>query len=428
MPPAKKLTVLSLLLLVITFLLWAIHPRGSEVHSVGHILLGRVNNDSSTCMDIAWQAFKEGKPVYETVLFQHIAKFQYPMSSLLLYRAALPLGLWGEITIKILALASFPATLLLCGEIFLLAFPLKGSLSSRQRVLIRLSIALIGLLFYPLAQASALGQIQAFLILLWTLAVYFWMRGREDVSGLCIGIACIFKPQLAVFLLWAGLRRRWRFLLPMLGVVVATQIVTILLFGWHNEIEYLAVISYLSHHGEVYFPNQSVNGLVQRLLHTGDSLTFDPVGFPPYNSTVYRWTVVTSALLVGLGLFLPMVRRWRDSTLDFLFFGLVATVASPIAWEHHYGYFFTAGIYCMAVFFGRRDARLFGLESCFMLLAVSIPSLLPLANTRWSFVVSYEFFAGLGFLWAMALLASRSGVGTASLSDPVSGIATASAG
>jgi hypothetical protein len=143
---------------------------------------------------------------------------------------------------------------------------------------------------------------------------------------------------------------------------------------------------------------------------------------------VYRWTVLSSALLLALALLLPMVRRWRDSALDFLFFGLVATVASPIAWEHHYGYFFTAGIYCMAVFFGCRDARLFGLEASFLLLSVSIPSLLPLANTRWSALVSYEFFAGLGFLAAFALLASRSSDRTASVSDSVSDVMAASAG
>jgi len=424
----RRLTTFSVLLSAITLILAAIHLHGSEVAALGHILQASLANDSSTCMDAAWKALRAGKPVYESVLFQHVAKFQYPMSSLLLYQATLPLGLYGVLTLKILSLVSLPATLLLCGEIFLMAIPPKQSLSPRQRVFIRIWIAVLGILFYPLARATSLGQIQSFLIFLWTLALYLWMRGREELSGTCIGLICMFKPQLTVFLLWAALRRRWRFLLPMLGVAVATQFVTILLFGWHNEVEYLAVISYLSHHGEVYFANQSVNGLLQRLLHTGDSLTFDAVGFPPYNPTVYRWTTLSSALLLALALFLPMVRRWRDSALDFLFFGLVATVASPIAWEHHYGYFFTAGIYCMAVFFGRRDARLFGLEVSFLLLAISIPSLLPLANTRWSVLVSYEFFAGLWFLGTLALLASQPSEGIASVSDSVSDVAAVSAG
>lgn len=408
MPPGKRLAALSLLLLVVTLTLWGVHPQGSEIHALGHIVLGRLNNDSSTCMDFGWEALRAGKAVYETVLFQHVAKFQYPMSSLLLYKVTVPFGLYGELTLKILSLLSFPATLLLCGEIFLLATPLKKSLSPSEKVLIRVWIAAVGLLFYPVTQASALGQIQAFLIFLWALALYFWMRGGERLSGACIGLVCVFKPQLGVFLLWAALRRRWPFFITMLGVVAITQVVTILLFGWHNEIEYLAVISYLSHHGEVYYPNQSVNGLLQRLLHTGDSLTFDAVNFPPYNRIVYLGTVLSSALLMALALLLPMVRRWRDSTLDFLFFGLIVTVASPIAWEHHYGYFFPAGIYCIAVFLYRRSrALLLGLEASFFLLALSIPSLSSLANTRWSVLVSYELFAGLVFLGTLAFLANE---------------------
>jgi hypothetical protein len=414
-------------LLAITLILAAIHPRHSDISAVGHILSGRLNNDSSTCMDAAWVALRAGKPVYESVLFQRVAKFQYPMSSLLLYQVAFPIGITGMLACKILALVSFPATLLLSGEIFLMVMPQKQSLSSRQRILVRMWIALLGLLFFPLTQASSLGQIQAFLIFLWTLALYLWLRGREKTSGICIGLVCVFKPQFAVFLLWAALRRRWPFLVTMLSVAVAAQVATILLFGWHNEIEYLPVISYLSRHGEVYFANQSVNGLMQRLLHTGDSINFDAVGFPPYNATVYRWTTVSSALMLALALFLPMVRRWRDSALDLLFFGLVVTIASPIAWEHHYGYFFTAAIYCLARFFGLRDRRVFTLEASFLLLAVSIPSLIPLANTRWSVLVSYEFFAGLGFLTAMALLADRTGEGAASVSYPVSQVSAASA-
>lgn len=404
----RRLAALSLAILALTLVLAAIHPHQSGVFALGHVFLGRLNNDSSTCMDFGWKALKEGKDVYESVFFAHVAKFQYPMSSLLLYQVVIPLGIPGGIAITVLTYISLVGTLLLSGQIFLMALPPSFSLTSQQQRYARLWIALLGLLFYPVAQAASLAQIQAFLILLWAVALYLWMQGREGWSGACIGLVCMFKPQLAAFLLWAALRRRWKFLLPMLAVIVATQIATILLFGWHNEIQYLAVISYLSRHGEVYFANQSVNGLLQRLLHTGDSTNFDAFGFPPFNPTVYRWTTITTALMIGTALILPMLRRWRDSALDLLFFGLVVTVASPIAWEHHYGYFFPAAIYCMAKYINLRDVRWYTLQASYLVLSLAIPSLLALVNTPLTFLISYEFFAGLVFLTMMALLADKS--------------------
>lgn len=424
MSAVRGLRSFASLLLLVVCLLALQHRHGSGLALLSHVLTGDLGLDSSGCMDPAWDALQAGKPVYETVLFNHVAKFQYPISSLLIYSLASVFGVSGAAFIKVIVLLSFPATLLLSGELFLSALAGAENLTRNQKLFIRFCIVVIGLLFYPVVKAAALGQLQMLLAFLWTLTLYLWMRNRQELSGCCMALLCVVKPQFVVFLIWALLRRHWRFFIPMLALTLATQLASIVLFGWHNEVEYLKVVSYLSHHGEVFYPNQSVNGVLQRVMNTADSLTWDALGFPPYNAVVYAGTAISSALFLAAGLFLPILRRWRDSNLDIIFFGLVATVASPIAWEHHYSYFLPAAVYMMAIFFARARALPIALLAGFLVLSIALPGLLPLAHTRWALLLSYEFFAGLLILLSLTFLANSAPAQPAGVEESVDRIAS----
>ena len=48
-------------------------------------------------------------------------------------------------------------------------------------------------------------------------------------------------------------------------------------------------------------PNQSVNGLVNRMLFNGNNLEWDAWHFAPPNAIVQLATMLTSALLIGAG-------------------------------------------------------------------------------------------------------------------------------
>jgi alpha-1,2-mannosyltransferase len=405
----QRLLFFCSLALVCACAIYAVHPLGSELSYPLQVLKMKLLEDSTFCMDKGWAAFQSGKAVYETVFFQRHYKFQYPISSLLLYSMAALLHVSGAHLNKAILLLSVPATLLVAGEIFLFAVPSNWNLSRTQRLLVRAAIALLGILFYPFIYGAYLGQVQTFLTLLWGLAFYLWLRDKQELSGVCIAITCIFKPQLALFLVWALLRKQWRFLLPLLCGIVITQALSIALFGWHNVVEYRAVVRYLTHHGEVFYTNQSVNGLLQRIMKTGDPLYFQNLSFPPYNAVVYIGTLCSTALLLAFGLFVPMLRRWRDSGIDFLLFGLLATVASPIAWEHHYGYFFIASVYLLALLCTGKDTRLFFLFSaCFVVLANSFPVQERLANTPWTFLLSYDLYSGLAIIAILSVFGERS--------------------
>ena len=71
-------------------------------------------------------------------------------------------------------------------------------------------------------------------------------------------------------MLWALLRREWRFAFACVATGLVGLIGSIAVFGWANHLDYLRVLSHLAERGEAYYPNQSVNGLLNRLMSIGE--------------------------------------------------------------------------------------------------------------------------------------------------------------
>lgn len=156
-------------------------------------------------------------------------------------------------------------------------------------------------------------------------------------AGVVGGLICAIKPQLGLLLVWGLMRRQWGFAGPFAIVFGTLAVTTLVLYGIDNNLNYLDVLRYVSRHGEAYYPNQSVNGLLNRLFDNGNNTDFQPGEFPPFNSVVYAVTIATSILIVGAALFWRPAEFARASTIDLLIAGLSFTIASPVAWEHHYG-------------------------------------------------------------------------------------------
>jgi len=340
-----KLGLLTLAHLALVCLLFAVKPSSSTLDCLHRDVLGRVGDDSSFFIESAWNALRAHQPVYQTLFFQQHMKFQYPTSSILLAQVAAAFGLTTHTAVKAVVLLSGMLTLVFAAEVFLLVLPLTGS----DRWKLRALLWTLGLTFYPLVNSVDLGQIQTLITFLFTLSVWFWMRKQISAAAICLAVACIFKPQLAVFVLWGVLRKQWRFVGTFACCFVIIQLVAIRLYGWHNELDYLAVLSYMGHRGEVIFENQSINGWMQREFGNGLSVKSTYFTYPPYNAAIYVVTLLSSAALLLFGLVVPALRGWKSTTSDFILFGMLATMASPIAWTHHYGLFFVGFAYIFAM-------------------------------------------------------------------------------
>jgi alpha-1,2-mannosyltransferase len=295
-------------------------------------------------------------PLYTELFFNQKLKFQYPPSSLFAIAGMLWLG--GPDFVRTTECPDFsPASLNdVIGWLFILMTALSTAallerglrqdlIGPPSRALVGARVAIVlgfALTFYPLVKPFTLGQIQICLNGLFALALLYWATGKRASSGLLIGLMCLVKPHYGLFVLWAALRREWRFTAACVATGAFGLIASIAAFGWTDNVDYLSVFWFLSQHGEVYYPNQSFNGLFNRLMtlidrDSYDSLAFDDNGFPPFSPWVYAGTLVTSAVI----LLAALLRRGNDGdpdrVLDFCTMALSITMASPIAWEHHYG-------------------------------------------------------------------------------------------
>jgi len=179
--------------------------------------------------------------------------------------------------------------------------------------------------------------------LLFLAACYAKMSNRPGLAGGLIGLAGMTKPQFLPLAVLALFRRDWRFSAVLLAVAVLMTILSVLLYGWYNHLDYLKVLSFLSRRGEYQHLNQSIGGLLDRWLYHGPSLDRDPLGaipqsaFPPYIPAVYFTVLATS--LVFLVLPFVVTVKGKDATSELIGFCMAATLftmASPIAWVHHF--------------------------------------------------------------------------------------------
>lgn len=357
-------------------------------------------------------------PVYQAVFFEQHVKFQYPLTALLVLDV--PRDLFGVSTQAVVTgwqIASrlcVPLIGVVVGLLFVGASrevdggpPAAPSAPALASIV---GCALLStLLFYPLARSEYHGQIQTAMTLAVALALLAWQRGHRGWAGVLVALCIAIKPQSAVFVLWALLRRQWRFAAAAALTAALALLAAWALYGWHNLVGYLAVLEFLGRHGESYFINQSVNGLLHRLLFNGVNLDgtarlWSGTPFPPYSRLVHLATVASSALILGVAL-LWNLRARAPGVLDLALIALALTVASPIAWDHHYGVLLP--ILAVAVPpaieyrpWGARTLPLLGVA--FALCSQSFNELTNRwAATHWNWVQSYLFF---GALLVMALL------------------------
>jgi hypothetical protein len=399
---SRRLIALALAALAFAVLLLARYrqPDTATLEIVGHALTSPAGTDSSHYMQMGLDAFHApGHRIFPKLFFADHQKFIYPPASLFLIEAirlAPRLHVSPDTARLALLLVSWLGTLAAAVWFYR---DQRGSITALEAG----SIMLLGVLFLPIAEALYRGQAQLGLTFLWGLAAILFGRGRRGWAGFILAITCAFKPQLALFLLWGALRKEWRFT----GVFAATAsligLCSLAHFGVQNNLDYFSVLSYLSRHGEALWANQSVNGILNRLLRNGDPMSWNPTVYPPYRASIYVISTAFSVAGILAGLLLPWRNGWAATTADFLFFGCISVVISPIAWEHHYGYFFFLLVYLFARAKRLSRLRWTVLAACTLAMANRLPPLDHRLQGPASLVGGYLFYAGLAVLALLAM-------------------------
>ncbi len=278
--------------------------------------------------------------LYPRVFFDEGLKFQYPPTTLLavdLARALLP-RYHPKHVLNAISLAAVLLTAVVVALILRDGMAAGRPPGGGTALLLGGAALLAALTFYPVIRAAAMGQIQAWLNALAAVLLWLVARDRPGPAGVAAGLLAVVKPHYAVLLLWGLLRRQWRFALAGLAAVAAVLAVSIPRYGLANHLDYLAVLAHVGRHGEGYFLNQSVNGLLHRALDTGDALAWDYRALAPFHPAVFAGTTAASVLLLACALWPPRAPLGRAARpIDLAIALLATTMASPVAWEHHYG-------------------------------------------------------------------------------------------
>jgi len=159
------------------------------------------------------------------------------------------------------------------------------------------------------------------------------------------------------------------------------------------------VLSYISRQGEIFHPNQSMNGLLHRLLDNGNSLEWNRNTLMLYNPWVHAGTVASSLALLGFGLWAARAREVRLEPLDLAIVLLCSALAAPTAWTHHYGVtlllFALALPAILSIGTRARHGIMLGLLIAFLLISNNYRALNRLHDTPLNFLQSYVYFGGL---------------------------------
>jgi hypothetical protein len=402
---------------VLNGILWVSSPapyRETVLNHTWDVLGARGCDDSWGIMSISLEYARETHdvPLYSEIFFNRHLKFQYPPSSLLAIAGMLWMAGPEGVRTTECKVFDFPTLNDILGWLFilmsalttaaLLELGLRGRLTDDTRGLRLMRGALVigfAMTFYPVVKAYTLGQIQVWLNGMFGLALLAWVTNHKRTSGALIGLMCLVKPHYGLFLLWGALRGEWRFTAASAAAMAVGLAISIAAFGLANHLDYLNVLWYLPQHGEAFYPNHSFNGLLNRLMSLQDpfsfqNLVFIELGFPPFAPLVYGGTLITSVIILSAALLRRGTEGDHDRKLDFCIMALSTTMASPIAWEHHYGIMLPIfGVMLAAVIGDGR--RLIWLIVCYVLVSNFFHFTNLLAFTPFNVAQSYLLAAAI---------------------------------
>lgn len=342
------------------------------------------------------------EPIYYAHLYDTLI---YPLASLLPLAALEKLGLSEPAILRILVITSWLAVLGVAAVSLWMGQRLlrrRGAALDWQSIL-AVTFACLGC--YPLIKGYALGNAQTFLSLLFVVLLLLWTTGCERSAGVVAALLAFVKPQYGLLWIWMIVRRRWNAATAFLVCAAILIALSTIVFGWHNNLDYIHVLSGLSRKAQSHYANQSMFGTLNRMIGNGENISYTPHLYTPYIPWVYHVTLITGIVLIGGALLFPW-GKLRGSTADLAATGLASVASSPMAWEHHYGIVFAIAAWVWFAYgcWQRKLPWMLALASFLTLNALTSTNFLA-PHLGWNVLQSYLYFGALLMLFVLMKLA-----------------------
>ena len=342
------------------------------------------------------------QPLYYAKLYDTLI---YPLPSLFPMMIVRRLGLQAH-ELRVLAWTSWFAVLGVLAAVLAIARQELRRRGGSLSIASAIALAVLWAGFYPLFKGYGLGNASTFLTLAFAVLTWLWARGNERSGGVVLAAMMMVKPQFVLLVVWLALRRRWGALGSALMFAAGMFAVSFVVFGVQNNLDYLKVLSSLSHKAQSHFGNQSMFGTLNRMTFHGENLPYHPFVYSPYVPWIYDTTVATSLLLTALGLFFPW-GKLKGSAGDRGAMAILSVAASPMAWEHHYGLVFAVLAWTWFAYGAWQETTpwLLALSAFLTMNSLSPIHQFLSMHAGWNALQSYIYFGGLLLVFLLMRLA-----------------------
>ncbi|MEQ1668048.1 MAG: glycosyltransferase family 87 protein [Sulfuriferula sp.] len=259
-----------------------------------------------------------------------------------------------------------------------------------------LILLILLLAYFPTFNNIMIGQTA---LLVFMLVAGGWVaarQGREQLSGVLLGLAFAIKLFLGLFIIYFLLQRRWRLLVWLLMTVAATWLLGWAALGLDSYEQYhqaLASVTWQSHTG-----NASAYGYFSRIF--GGSYSIPLMDAPVLGKALYYLLTITLlALLVWLARPSQRIATIVCADLGFSFTLVAALLISPLGWIYYFPLLLIPFFVLFRLTYTYALPQKFKFSLLFVLLASGFPQLIntvadqhPAALT----LAAYPFYALLG--------------------------------
>lgn len=201
---------------------------------------------------------------------------------------------------------------------------------------------MIGFAFSPHLETLIQGQVNALLLMLISLSLYFHARDNETGAGMAAGLAAAIKLTPGILLIFFITRKRYRAFFSLGLTIVGVYLLIALAWGPR------LIIDYFKHTPGGYtqfitlytINNQGIPAFIGRLFKING--TSQPIANLPW--LVWPLIIgVLSVVMAGLVYFGIRQKRYKaEGSYDPLLFSLYVSaifIFSPLVWGHHLIYF-----------------------------------------------------------------------------------------
>lgn len=182
---------------------------------------------------------------------------------------------------------------------------------------------LLIVLCFPSKFTFGMGQNNFIALTLLLLSFWFFIKKKDILSGLFLGLVVSFKTIFIFFLFFYLLKRKWKILLSGLFTIFLLVILTGEVFGWHLYSFYFfkVIPPLLNLEGREIYYNQGLTGFISRM-------TYD------LNLRKYL-TYFVSIVIIAISTLLSMKKK-DNNNLQFSLFITTLVIVDSLSWQHHF--------------------------------------------------------------------------------------------